>query len=384
VDETEAKRRQTRHAPAQHPLHRLQRVGAVASEDRSDDCPRLHRHEPLLRPVRAHVLPRRELGDRLGARIRRQMRVVRVSPVRLRELPLGRDRAGTEVAYRGDRRGDHHSLHAGRVANRRPYPIPAREQIDHAPAAEETGASRHQDRLLAIHHPLPSLACPPRAGTWQDRTGIPSTAQIRPVPRPARASSAQTTRLARRRQHRAAPRSQGRMAAPQAPAALGCCTMRQRTLGGTMVHVSPICRGAMMFGAWGETDHDAAIRIVHRALEAGVNFIDTADVYSRGESEEIVGKALSDGRRENVVLATKFYGTMGDDPNQAGNSRRWSLRGAEASLRRLQTDWIDLYQVHRWDPWTDHDETLSALSDLETQGKVRYVGSSTYPAAQIV
>src|SRR5438067_1038681 len=161
----------------------------------------------------------------------------------------------------------------------------------------ETGASRHQDRLLAIHHPLPSLACPPPAGTWQDRTGIPSTAQIRPVPRPPRASSAQTTRLARRRQHRAAPRSQGRMAAPQAPAALGCCTMRQRTLGGTGVHVTPICLGAMMFGAWGETDHDAAIRIVHRALEAGVNFIDTADVYSRGESEEIVGKALSDGRR---------------------------------------------------------------------------------------
>ena len=139
-----------------------------------------------------------------------------------------------------------------------------------------------------------------------------------------------------------------------------------------------------MFGAWGETDHDAAIRIVHRALEAGVNFIDTADVYSRGESEEIVGKALSDGRRENVVLATKFHGTMGDDPNQSGNSRRWIMREVEASLRRLQTDWIDLYQVHRWDPWTDHDETLSALSDLVTQGKVRYVGSSTYPAAQIV
>ena len=160
--------------------------------------------------------------------------------------------------------------------------------------------------------------------------------------------------------------------------------MRQRTLGGTGVHVTPICLGAMMFGAWGETDHDAAIRIVHRALEAGVNFIDTADVYSRGESEEIVGKALSDGRRENVVLATKFHGTMGDDPNQSGNSRRWIMREVEASLRRLQTDWIDVYQVHRWDPWTDHDETLSALSDLVTQGKVRYVGSSTYPAAQIV
>jgi aryl-alcohol dehydrogenase-like predicted oxidoreductase len=140
----------------------------------------------------------------------------------------------------------------------------------------------------------------------------------------------------------------------------------------------------MMFGAWGETDHGAAARIIHRALDAGINFIDTADVYSRGESEEMVGEALAGGRRENVVLATKFHGTMGDDPNQAGNSRRWIFREVEASLRRLKTDWIDLYQVHRWDPWTDHDETLGALSDLVAQGKVRYIGSSTYPAAQIV
>jgi aryl-alcohol dehydrogenase-like predicted oxidoreductase len=160
--------------------------------------------------------------------------------------------------------------------------------------------------------------------------------------------------------------------------------MEQRTLGRTGVHVSPLCLGAMMFGAWGETDHAAAARIIHRALDAGINFIDTADVYSRGESEEIVGKALADGRRENVVLATKFHGTMGDDPNRAGNSRRWIFQEVEASLRRLRTDWIDLYQVHRWDPWTDHDETLGALSDLVAQGKVRYIGSSTYPAAQIV
>ena len=160
--------------------------------------------------------------------------------------------------------------------------------------------------------------------------------------------------------------------------------MEQRTLGRTGVHVSSLCLGAMMFGAWGEPDHDAAIRIIHRALDAGINFIDTADVYSRGESEEIVGKALSGGRRENVVLATKFHGTMGEDPNQAGNSRRWIMREVEASLKRLQTDWIDLYQVHRWDPWTDHEETLGALSDLVAQGKVRYIGSSTYPAAEIV
>jgi aryl-alcohol dehydrogenase-like predicted oxidoreductase len=107
-------------------------------------------------------------------------------------------------------------------------------------------------------------------------------------------------------------------------------------------------------------------------------------VYSRGESEEIVGKALLGGRREKVVLATKFHGSMGEDPNQAGNSRRWIMQEVEASLKRLQTDWIDLYQVHRWDPWTDHEETLGALSDLVAQGKVRYIGSSTYPATQIV
>jgi aryl-alcohol dehydrogenase-like predicted oxidoreductase len=157
-----------------------------------------------------------------------------------------------------------------------------------------------------------------------------------------------------------------------------------RPLAGTGVHVTPLCLGAMMFGAWGETDHDESIRIIHRALDAGINFIDTADVYSRGESEEIVGKALSGGRREHVVLATKFHGTMGEDPNEAGNSRRWVMREVEASLTRLKTDWIDLYQVHRWDPWTDHEETLEALSDLIAQGKVRYIGSSTYPAAQIV
>jgi len=160
--------------------------------------------------------------------------------------------------------------------------------------------------------------------------------------------------------------------------------MDQRTLARTGVHVSPLCLGTMMFGAWGETDHDECVRIIHRALDAGINFIDTADVYARGESEEIVGKALSGGRRDNVVLATKFHGTMGDDTNEAGNSRRWIVREVEASLKRLQTDWIDLYQVHRWDPWTDHEETLAALSDLVTQGKVRYIGSSTYPAPQIV
>ena len=160
--------------------------------------------------------------------------------------------------------------------------------------------------------------------------------------------------------------------------------MEQRYLGGTGVSVSPLCLGAMMFGAWGNTDHDESIRIIHRALDAGINFIDTADVYSRGESEEIVGKALSGGRRDNVVLATKFHGSMGDDPNEVGNSRRWIFREVENSLRRLGTDWIDLYQVHRHDPWTDLDETLGALSDLVHQGKIRYFGSSTFPPGVIV
>ncbi len=160
--------------------------------------------------------------------------------------------------------------------------------------------------------------------------------------------------------------------------------MEYRTLGHTGVRVSPLCLGAMMFGAWGNTDHEESIGIIHRALDAGINFIDTADVYSRGESEEIVGKALKGGRRDNVVLATKVHGTMGDDPNQFGNSRRWIIREVESSLRRLDTDWIDLYQIHRPEADTDIDETLGALSDLVHAGKVRYIGSSTFPASQIV
>jgi aryl-alcohol dehydrogenase-like predicted oxidoreductase len=139
-----------------------------------------------------------------------------------------------------------------------------------------------------------------------------------------------------------------------------------------------------MFGAWGNTDHDDSIRIIHRALDAGINFIDTADVYSRGESEEIVAKALSGGRRDDVFLATKFHGVMGDGPNEQGSSRLWIMRAVEDSLRRLKTDHIDLYQVHRPRTDTDVEETLSALTDLVRAGKVRYIGSSTFPASQIV
>src|SRR2546421_4084270 len=159
--------------------------------------------------------------------------------------------------------------------------------------------------------------------------------------------------------------------------------MEYRQLGRTGVQVSELCLGTMMFGAWGNPDHDDSIRIVHRALDAGINFVDTADVYSRGESEEIVGKAL-EGRRDHVVLATKVHGPMGDGPNERGNSRRWIVREVEASLRRLQTDWIDLYQVHRPEPETDVDETLGALTDLVRAGKIRYLGSSTFPAHEIV
>src|SRR5436189_2532686 len=159
--------------------------------------------------------------------------------------------------------------------------------------------------------------------------------------------------------------------------------MEHRALGKTGVQVSPLCLGAMMFGEWGNKDHDESIRIIHAALDAGINFIDTADVYSRGESEAIVGKALK-GRRDHVVLATKVHGPMGDDPNEFGNSRRWITKEVENSLRRLQTDWIDLYQIHRPEEDTNIDETLGALSDLVHQGKVRYIGSSTFPPSQIV
>ncbi len=159
--------------------------------------------------------------------------------------------------------------------------------------------------------------------------------------------------------------------------------MRYRTLGGTGIEVSVHCLGTMMFGAVGNPDHEDSARVIHAALDAGVNFVDTADMYSSGESEEIVGKAL-EGRRDDVVLATKVHFPMGDGPNRGGNSRRWIVREVEDSLRRLRTDWIDLYQVHRPDHTTDVEETLSVLTDLVTQGKIRAFGCSTFPPADIV
>src|SRR3954470_23625382 len=172
--------------------------------------------------------------------------------------------------------------------------------------------------------------------------------------------------------------------APRPPALEEEDPMEHRQLGRTGVSVSKFCLGAMMFGAWGNPDHDDSIRIIHRALDAGINFIDTADVYSQGESEEIVGKALAGARRDHVVLATKFHGAMGEDPNRQGNSRRWIVREVEDSLRRLNTEWIDLYQIHRPDPATDIEETLGALTDLQRAGKIRAFGSSTFPAHQMV
>jgi aryl-alcohol dehydrogenase-like predicted oxidoreductase len=159
--------------------------------------------------------------------------------------------------------------------------------------------------------------------------------------------------------------------------------MEYRMLGSTGISVSVHCLGAMMFGGWGNPDHDDCTRIIDAALEAGVNFIDTADVYSQGESEEVVGEALQ-GRRDDVVLATKVHGRMGEDRNRQGNSRRWIRYEVEQSLRRLRTDWIDLYQIHRPDPYIDVDETLGVLTDLVREGKVRAIGSSTFPAEGIV
>ena len=159
--------------------------------------------------------------------------------------------------------------------------------------------------------------------------------------------------------------------------------MEYRVLGGTGVRVSTHCLGAMMFGEWGNTDVDDCVRIIDAALDGGINFVDTADVYAGGESEEIVGKALR-ARRDQVILATKVHGSMGPGVNEWGNSRVWIMREVENSLRRLQTDHIDLYQIHRPEADTDVEETLSALTDLQRQGKIRYFGSSTFAGWQLV
>ena len=159
--------------------------------------------------------------------------------------------------------------------------------------------------------------------------------------------------------------------------------MDQRILGATGMSVSPLCLGAMMFGAMGNADHDECVRIIHRAIDAGINFIDTADLYSYGESEEIVAKAIK-GRRDDLIVATKFYLPMSENPNQRGGSRKWIVRAVEDSLRRLGTDYVDLYQIHRFDTTTDLEEILFSLTELVRQGKVRSFGSSMFPADRIV
>lgn len=156
-------------------------------------------------------------------------------------------------------------------------------------------------------------------------------------------------------------------------------------LGRTGLEVSRLCLGTMMFGDWGNKDHQDSIRIIHRAIDSGINFIDSADIYAYGESEEILGKAIAEhGHREDLVIATKFFNGMKEQPNYRGGSRRWIMQSVEDSLRRLGTDYIDLYQMHRPDEHTDIEETLGALDDLVRQGKVRYVGSSTFQPSQVV
>ncbi|PWR12457.1 aldo/keto reductase [Micromonospora acroterricola] len=159
--------------------------------------------------------------------------------------------------------------------------------------------------------------------------------------------------------------------------------MQYRSLGRTGVQVSTLVLGAMNFGSIGRTSQDEATAIVDAALDAGINLIDTADIYSGGESEEMVGRAIA-GRRDDIVLATKANSPMGDDPNHRGSSRRWLVTALDNSLRRLNVDHVDLYQIHRWDPSTSDEETLSALTDLQRAGKIRYFGSSTFPAYRLV
>lgn len=159
--------------------------------------------------------------------------------------------------------------------------------------------------------------------------------------------------------------------------------MRYRSLGKTGIKVSPYALGAMMFGSLGNPDHDECVHIIHRALDAGINLIDTADAYGHGESEEIVGKAIA-GRRDDIVLATKARLPMSEEPNHQGASRRWLVRALDDSLRRLGTDYVDLYQIQRPDTDTDIEETLSALTDLQRAGKIRAFGTSSLPASDIV
>jgi aryl-alcohol dehydrogenase-like predicted oxidoreductase len=170
---------------------------------------------------------------------------------------------------------------------------------------------------------------------------------------------------------------------PAGTAAAGLARGQLRVLGRTGMVVSSLCLGGMNLGSWANDDRASCTRLVHSALDAGINFIETADIYSSGESEEIIGAALAD-RRDRVIVATKFGTPMSDDPNHRGGSRRWIMLAVEASLRRLGTDWIDLYQMHRPDSQTELEETIDTLSDLVRAGTIRAFGSSTLAPHQIV
>lgn len=159
--------------------------------------------------------------------------------------------------------------------------------------------------------------------------------------------------------------------------------MQHRTLGRTGVRVSSLALGAMNFGKLGRTSQDEVTAMVDAALDGGINLINTADMYSQGQSEEMVGKAIA-GRRDDIVLATTVGLPMSNEPNHHGSSRRWLVTELENSLRRLGVDHVDLYQIHRWDPSTSDEETLSTLTDLQHAGKIRYFGTSTFPAYRLV
>jgi aryl-alcohol dehydrogenase-like predicted oxidoreductase len=170
---------------------------------------------------------------------------------------------------------------------------------------------------------------------------------------------------------------------PAGTAVAGLARGQLRVLGRTGVVVSSLCLGGMNLGGWANEDRAECTQIIHTALDAGINFIETADIYSGGDSERIIGAAIAD-RRDRVVLATKFGTPMSDDPNHRGGSRRWIMLAVEASLRRLGTDWIDLYQMHRPDSQTELEETIDALSELVRAGKIRSFGSSTFAPHQVV
>ncbi|WP_038343437.1 aldo/keto reductase [Acinetobacter sp. A47] len=161
--------------------------------------------------------------------------------------------------------------------------------------------------------------------------------------------------------------------------------MKYRYLGRTGLKVSELCLGTLMLGSWGKNNYESSELIIKKALNKGINYFDTADSYSNGESEKILGESLKKlKKRDNVIIATKVNTPMGADPNSRGSSRRWITKAVEDSLKRLQTDWIDIYQLHRPDPFTDIEETLSVLNDLVKQGKIRYFGTSTFPVSSLV